>query len=80
MFKVIYSKQAIKALRKVSEPDRSRMQTAINKLPGGDVKKLVGETGYRLRVEGWRIVYEIEHDRLMIEVIKISPRGKVYKH
>ena len=80
MFKVIYSKQAIKALRKVSEPDRSRIQKAINTLPDGDVKKLTGETGYRLRVGGWRIVYEIEHDRLIIEVIKIAPRGKVYKH
>ena len=80
MFKVTYSRQAIKALRKISEPDRSRIQKAIHKLPNGDIKKLTGETGYRLRVGGWRIVYEIEHDRLIINVIKIAPRSKVYKH
>ena len=80
MFKVIYSKQAFKVLRKVSEPDRSRLQAAINKLPDGDVKKLTGGAGYRLRVGAWRIVYEIEHDRLIIAVIKIAPRGQVYRH
>ncbi|WP_422468670.1 type II toxin-antitoxin system RelE family toxin [Endozoicomonas sp. ALC013] len=80
MFKVVYSKQAVKVLRKTSELDRLRIQKAINKLPDGDVKKLTGGSGYRLRVGGWHIVYEIEHDRLIIEVIKIAPRGNVYKH
>ena len=45
-----YSKQAIKFLKKQDVPTRKRIVTAINNLPSGDVKKLQGTEGYRLRV------------------------------
>ncbi|KEQ13953.1 hypothetical protein GZ78_25215 [Endozoicomonas numazuensis] len=80
MFKVMYTRRAVKALRKIPEPHRSRVQKAINELPEGDIKKLTGEPGYRLRVGNWRIIYDIEHDQLIIEVINMGPRGKIYKH
>ena len=81
MFTTTYSRQAAKTLRKIPDPYRKRIKAAIDNLPNGkDIKKLTGQTGYRMRIGDWRIIYDIHHDRLVIEVIKIGPRGEVYKH
>ena len=45
-----YSKQAVKFLSKQNKIVQKRIIDAINKLPSGDVRKLQGRTGYRLRV------------------------------
>ena len=45
-----YSKQAIKFLNKLDLQTRTRIVNAIHTLPKGDIKKLKGRTGYRLRV------------------------------
>lgn len=50
MKNIQYSKQALKFLNKQDRPTRIRIVNAINHLPSGDVKKLQGTTGYRLRV------------------------------
>ena len=44
-----------------------------------NVKKLTDAAGYRLRIGDWRVVYTLEQDRLIVAVIKIEPRGEVYK-
>lgn len=72
-----YSKQAIKFLKKQDKPTIIRMINAINSLPAGDVKKLQGQPGYRLRVGDFRIIFDRNGDILYIE--KIDNRGQVYK-
>jgi mRNA interferase RelE/StbE len=47
--------------------------------PTLDVDKLKGESGYRLRVGQYRIIYTLYEDQLMIEVVRIKPRGDIYK-
>jgi len=44
-----------------------------------NVKKLTGHPGYRLCVGDWRIVYLLDQNKLLIVVVKIEPRGGVYK-
>ena len=44
-----------------------------------NAKKLQGREGYRLRVGGWRILYKIESEQLLIMVLKIAAHGEVYK-
>ena len=72
-----YSKQAIKFLKKQDKPTVVRIINAINALPAGDVKKLQGQSGYRLRVGDFRIIFDKNGDILYIE--KINNRGQVYK-
>lgn len=37
-----------------------------------NLTKLQGRSGYRLRVGGWRVIYELEDDQLVILVLKIA--------
>ena len=72
-----YSKQAIKFLKRQSVSIQKRIFDAINKLPLGDVKKLKGNPGYRLRVGDYRVIFDKFGHILYIE--KIDNRGQVYK-
>ena len=72
---------AKKQYKRLNEPYKSRIAAAFDKLelepPEGDIKKLQGRDGYRLVVGDYRILFDIENDR--IDVFKIAPRGQVYK-
>ncbi len=85
MHRILFTKQADRTLRKmpytVSQLIREKLaQLAVDPYAHNpNAKKLQGRPGYRLRVGDWRIIYEIEDDRLMILVLTIAPRGDVYK-
>lgn len=72
-----YSKQAIKFLQKQDTTTKKRIVKAIENLPLGDVKKLQGRNGYRLRVGSYRIIFDKNGNILYIE--KIDNRGEIYK-
>jgi mRNA interferase RelE/StbE len=38
-----------------------------------------GEHTFKGRVGDWRVIYEIRNDELVILVLKIAPRGEVYR-
>jgi mRNA interferase RelE/StbE len=44
-----------------------------------NAKKLEGKSGYRLRVGDWRVIYEIQNDRLVVLVGKTGSRGGIYQ-
>ncbi len=72
-----YSKQAEKFLKKQDATTRNRIRTAIHNLPSGDVKKLQGRSGYRLRVGDYRVIFDRNGNVLYIE--RIDNRGQIYK-
>ena len=84
MFRIEYSKQAMKALLKMGRNTAGLIRRKIEQ-PAAEphampnVVKLAGRPGYRLRVGDWRIIYEVEDDRLIVLVLKIAPRGGAYK-
>lgn len=44
------------------------------------VKKLQGEEGfYRIRVGDYRVVYSVDDKDLLVLVVRIAPRGEVYR-
>lgn len=63
---------------------RGRLEAAIQALaedprPPG-VRKMAGsERRWRVRVEDWRIVYEIEDERLVVLVVRVAKRDEVYR-
>lgn len=73
------SKRAVKALSEMDTQTKARIINAIKQIPNGDIKPLKGCKGYyRLRVGGWRIIF-VYKDNETILILKIAPRGEVYK-
>jgi len=44
-----------------------------------DIDSLGGNSGYRLRVGKYRVIYTRHDDRVVIEVVRVRPRGDIYK-
>ena len=76
---------ASKALGKFPEVVKRRLGEAISKLaeeprPAG-VKKLAGQNSlYQIRVDDYRIIYQVEDQVLTILVIRIGDRKEVYRN
>jgi mRNA interferase RelE/StbE len=34
---------------------------------------------YRIRVGGWRIIYTIHDDVLLVVIVDVGPRGSIYR-
>lgn len=64
-------------MSKQDKQTRNRLINEIEKLPLGDVKKLKGTTGYRLRVGTFRILFDKKGN--IIDIIDIGNRGQIYK-
>lgn len=84
MYAIEFTKDAVKALasmpRNTRELVRSKLQ-ALAADPGSaqNVKKLVGRPGYRLRVGDWRVIYTLDAGRLVVLVLDIGPRRRIYE-
>ncbi|TAL66209.1 MAG: type II toxin-antitoxin system RelE/ParE family toxin [Burkholderiaceae bacterium] len=79
-----YTRQAVKALAAMQANTRRVVLEKIESMardPFGaaNVKKLVGEPGYRLRVGDWRVIYDVDSGRVVVRVLRVGPRGGVYK-
>jgi len=85
MFTVEYSKEARKVLKSLPADTARIIREKIEHLAvdtfavNNNVKKLSGRPGYRLRVGDWRVIYEIQDQRVVILVLAIGPRGGVYQ-
>lgn len=77
--------QARKKLQSLPRPDRFRISEKLTQLGQNpddatlDVKKLEGEPYFRLRVGGWRVIFDRQDAVRIIAVEKIKPRGDAYK-
>ena len=84
-YKLIWSVLAIRDLNGVERKYVIRIKNKLENLVAGhqnlDIKKLVGfkKSRYRLRVGSYRIVFEVCDDQIIIIIIEVKPRDKVYK-
>lgn len=74
---IIYSKKAVKFLKKQTQETQKRIINAISSIPSGDIRKLQGMNGYRLRVGSFKIIFN--SDGTIIDIINIDNRGQIYK-
>ena len=82
-YQVTVLPSAQKEITKLPRPAQSRILKALvlladNPRPIG-CKKLVGSDSWRFRVGEYRIVYSIEDDVLLIEVVRVAHRKEVYR-
>jgi len=79
MYQIIIKKKAKKFIDKLPVDERKRIVYAIERLPNGeDIKKLKGyDDLLRLRVGNYRIVYSVDHGKLVVYVIDADNRGEI---
>lgn len=82
-FKIEFKSSVWKDLDGVPRADRIRILRRIERLADDPLppgcKKLSGLERYRIRQGNYRILYSIEHDRLVVVVVKIGHRREVYE-
>tara|TARA_Y100000296_G_C5064230_1_gene201481 strand:- start:367 stop:618 length:252 start_codon:yes stop_codon:yes gene_type:complete len=83
MYDVELSKIAEKQLYKLNKDLQIRIISTLERCrvrPYVHVKKLVSSSYFRLRVGKYRIIIDIIQNKLIVFVIKIEHRKKIYKH
>lgn len=85
MYELAFKRQALKALTRMPPQQRERIRrqlTAVARNPEtypGDWKPLMGSPYWRLRIGGWRVICDLRKNEMRIVVLKVGPRGDVYK-
>ena len=84
IYEIVYKKSVGKDLRKLPQAARTVivkkiLALAANPFPAASTK-LRGTTSlYRLRHATYRIVYQVKDSELIVVVIKVGHRSKVYR-
>ena len=82
-WRIEWKPSARKELKRIDRGEIPRILAAIESLaedphPAG-CRKLVGSTAtYRIRIGDFRVVYTIERNRLVIEIVRVRHRSTAY--
>ena len=84
-YSIVWRDRARKELKRLPKPEIARIITAINSLsdnphPQGGKKLAGADSIYRIRQGNYRIIYSIENQQLIIDVIRIGHRKEVYRY
>jgi mRNA interferase RelE/StbE len=82
MYRVIVSDKAKRQLEKFEGDIRDRIGRSIERLkirPFSFVKKLVGSKYFSLRAGDYRVILDINKGDLIILVVEVGHRKKIYK-
>ena len=80
MYKIDWKEHALHNLKNLEDSIAKRIVKKVEALItnpfSGDIKKLKGIPGYRLRIGDYRVIFDVEKD--MIFIIKIGHRKHIY--
>ena len=82
MYELILTDEAKKQLAKLGPETRGRIGSALERIkirPYKFVKRLYNSKYYRLRVDDYRIILDVKDVQLIIYVIEMGIRAKIYK-
>ena len=84
MYEIVFSKSAKKELFKlpnsvIEKIDKAILSLAENPKPMGCIKLESFKDLYRIRIGNYRVIYRIENDVLIVEIVKIADRKEIYK-
>ena len=84
MYDIIFSPLAQKKFGKLTKKMQERIIASLKRIrirPESFVKKLIGyDPLYRLRVGDYRVILEIKKNKLIILVVTLGPRKRIYKN
>ncbi|MDR0979771.1 MAG: type II toxin-antitoxin system RelE/ParE family toxin [Candidatus Nomurabacteria bacterium] len=83
MYKIEFTSYATRKFKKLPKDAQVKILPEIEQLATNPrpiaAKKLVGRSGWRLRIENYRVIYEILDEILLIEVVEVGHRREVYR-
>lgn len=86
VYEVIYTKHFRKQLAKSPREIQDAVDSALgeisrNPFHHANIKELKGALKgfYRYRIGGYRLVYHVDKEKIMVIAVDIAPRGDVYK-
>ena len=84
-YDIAFTKQAAKTLQKIPADIARSIRIKLEQIANDPfashpkVTKLQNREGYRLRVGDWRVIYDVQKDKVLVLVLKIGVRGEVYR-
>ena len=82
MYKLVYSDEALKQLKKLNKDFQIRIINTLERIrirPYSYIKKLVGNPYFSLRAGNYRIILNIMENKLIIFVIEVGHRRNIYE-
>ncbi|HUT05519.1 MAG TPA: type II toxin-antitoxin system RelE/ParE family toxin [Nitrosopumilaceae archaeon] len=82
VWQVIWSEKSVKQLKKFEKKSSQRIFDAVLGCvddPFRNVIRLTNSPFYRLRVGNYRIILDLQQSKVIIFVIEVDHRGRIYK-
>ena len=81
MYEIIFSEKAEKQLKKLEKDVQGRIISVLERIrirPESYIERLVGEQVYKLRVGDYRVIMDIDKNRLIVLILKVGHRKNLY--
>lgn len=84
-YAIEWKASARKELRGIDVSARRRILSTVDRLgqdprPTGSVTLTGSPEWRRIRVGGYRVVYQVRDESLVVLVLRVGPTGRVYQH
>jgi mRNA interferase RelE/StbE len=82
MYEIEFTDIAKKQFLKLEKTIQERIGAVLERIkirPESFVEKLVGEPGYKLRIGDYRVMLDVDHNKLIILILKVGYRKNIYK-
>jgi len=82
MFEIFFTNKAENQLKKLEKNLQQRIIAVLERSrirPEDHFERLVGEKAYKLRVGNYRIIADIDNNKLVILVLKLGHRKNIYE-
>jgi mRNA interferase RelE/StbE len=82
MYEIEFTDKAKRQFLRLERDIQERIGSVLERIkirPQDFVEKLVGESGFKLRVGDYRVFLDIDNNKLIIFVLELGHRRNVYK-
>lgn len=82
-YELIFSDTALKQFRKLEKNIQKRIKNSLERIlirPEDYVKRLVGEPYYSFRAGDYRLILDIQKNKLIIFVVILGHRKSIYEN
>jgi len=81
-WQVVWSEKSVKQLEKIDKKDAQRIYDHVldcSNNPFRTAVRLVGSPFFRLRVGNYRVILDLQQSKLVIFVVEVDLRKRIYK-